>query len=144
MEWSQSDFALRLGVVRRTLVYWENGYWLPPEKERLHLVLLVGKWSPAHALAIAEAMALTLDPLAAPVLAFLRGAVEDAAKPRPARPTADALRAAVDGVVRVEADGLNVTANVLRKAVARVVGAASGATLEDLAVAVTEAGAGAR
>jgi transcriptional regulator with XRE-family HTH domain len=37
--WTQEALAVKLGVTARTLSNWENGYWLPPLKQRLHVLL---------------------------------------------------------------------------------------------------------
>ncbi|HEY2517470.1 MAG TPA: helix-turn-helix transcriptional regulator [Polyangiaceae bacterium] len=135
-EWTQERFAIRLGVSRRTYLNWENGYWLPPEREQLHLVMVVAEASPMAALEIAERLGLTADRTAAPALLSLRAAVESEKNPPPPRPTPEALRAALDGAVREEAERLNVTASAFRQSVARVLGLTSGATLGDVVAAI--------
>ena len=139
MGWTQGDLAVRLGVSRRTLVSWENTHWLPPHKQRLHMVLTIGKSSPIYALKVAQALGLVGDPLAQPTLEALERAVEAAGEPPPPeRPSPEALRTAVDATVRVEADGLNVTASALRGAITRTLtmAAATGATFEDFVEAL--------
>ena len=139
MRWTQQELAVRLGVSRRTLVSWENTHWLPPHKQRLHVVLTIGESSPEFALKVAQTLGLGGDPLAQPTLAALERAVEAADQPPPPeRPSPEALRTAVDATVRFEADGLNVTASALRGAITRTLttAAATGATLEDFVEAL--------
>jgi DNA-binding XRE family transcriptional regulator len=120
MGWSQDDLAARIGTTRRTLGNWENGYWLPEVKERVHIVVAVHDAPPACVLAVADALGLTRVPAVAPLLDQYRSALRGPSEPPRPRPSAEALRVAVDAVVHPAADALDVRSSDLRAAVARV------------------------
>jgi len=136
---------------------WERGYWLPPHKQRLDVVLSLRDEAPEHVLEIADGLGVSVDPATEPFLRKYRDAldppppVEEApvayvpvVVPEPPRVPVDAagLRAKMDAVVREAADAMNVSANELRVAFGRAVAgcAEMGGTLEEMreAVAVEE------
>jgi len=67
-------------VSARTLSSWECCHWLPPLKQRLHIVLAVRDAPPEHVLAIASALGVAADPAVAPFLKPFKDAIEDAKK----------------------------------------------------------------
>jgi transcriptional regulator with XRE-family HTH domain len=148
--WTQQRLGIELSVSKRTLSNWECGYWLPPFKQRLHLVLALRDMPPEHVLDIADGLGVSIDPAVAPFLQPYRDALEEPEEapvaappppvppPPPPRPSPEELRAAVDAVVRDAADGMNVSANELRAALGRALDAcgAMNATLEDARGAV--------
>ena len=158
---NQESLARRLGISQRTLSNWENGYWLPPFKQRLHVVLALREMPPEYVLEIADALGVASDPAVAPLLQPFRDALEPdsveevalqppppPAPPPPPRPSAEEVRAKLDGIVREGADAMNVAANDLRAVMKRALEAAEelGATLEDVkgAVEVRKKGGGGR
>jgi transcriptional regulator with XRE-family HTH domain len=149
--------AAKLGVSKRTLSNWECGYWLPPFKQRLHVVLSLRDVPAEYVLEIADGLAVSVDPAVAPFLQPFRDALDGpkrvAAEPPPAltpepppppRPRTDprVLRSAMDAVVRDTADAMNVSANELRAAVGRSLAACAeiGGTLEEMREAVAVRG----
>jgi DNA-binding XRE family transcriptional regulator len=141
--WTQELLALKLGVSRRTVSHWESGHWLPPFKLRAHVVLALQEAPPAHVLAVADALGVSVDPRLEAVVQPLLDALDPppAPPPQPAprpRPAPEPLRALVDPLVREAADGMNVLASDLRSAIGRVLAAAAdaGALLEDVQAAV--------
>jgi transcriptional regulator with XRE-family HTH domain len=155
--WTQSDLAAKLGVSKRTLSHWECAHWLPPFKQRLHIVLSLREVPPEHVLEIADGLRVSLDPGVEPFLKPYRDALDPppvvevlpptpvvppppppAPPPRP-RVDPEALRSAMDAVMRDTADGMNVLANDLRAAVGRALATcgALGGTLEEMQEAVT-------
>jgi transcriptional regulator with XRE-family HTH domain len=148
-KWTQPQLAGMLGVSKRTLSHWECGHWLPPFKQRLHVVLSLRNVPPEYVLEIADGLGVSVDPAVAPFLQPYKDAldppvVEPAPVPPPPpapRPPVDpeALRNAMDAVMRDTADGLNVLANDLRAAVGRALATcgAMGGTLEEMQEAVT-------
>ena len=155
MGWTQDTLAATLGVSRRTLVSWECGYWLPPVKQRVHLLLALRTAPPAHVLDLADALGVSRDEAIRPLLEPLERAYDaemeaDAAEvavplapaPPPApRPSPEALRSAVDAVVQTSADALDVRASDLRTAVTRVLAACTelGANVDEVRDAVAAA-----
>jgi hypothetical protein len=152
VKWTQDDLGARLGVSRRTVSNWENGYWLPPFKQRLHVVLALRDAPPGFVLTIADALGVSVDPAVAPLLQPFRDALDPPApvapplpppppEPPRVRPEPAHLRAAVDAVVRDAADAMNVAANELRAAVGRALAACAelGATVEETQAAVAVA-----
>ena len=145
---NQAQLARTLGISTRTLSNWECGYWLPPFKQRLHVVLALRAMPPAYVIEIAEALGVASDSAVAPLLQPFRDALRaDDPKgvvasppppPPPPRPSAEEMRALLDGIVREGADGMNVAANDLRAVMKRALDAAAGvgATLEDVREAV--------
>jgi transcriptional regulator with XRE-family HTH domain len=162
-EWSQPQLAARLGVSKRTLSNWECGYWLPPFKQRLHIVLALRDAPPEHVLAIADGLGVSVDPAVTPFLQPFRDALDPppvvevvapvapvapplpsvAEPPRP-RVEPQRLREAMDSVVRDAADGMNVAANDLRAALGRAIATCGelGGTLEEMREAVLVKGKG--
>jgi transcriptional regulator with XRE-family HTH domain len=149
--WTQNALAARLGISRRTLSTWESGYWLPPFKERLHVVLKLRDVPPQHVLEIADALGLGTDPMVQALLTPFRDALygpdeDDAPPAAPAapspppspRPAPEQLRAAMDVVVRETADALDARPNDVRAAITRALAAceALGANLEETRAAV--------
>jgi transcriptional regulator with XRE-family HTH domain len=146
--WTQETLAARLGVSRRTLVSWECGYWLPPVKQRVHVLLALHGVPPEYLLDLAAALGVSTDEAIRPLLDPLERACDaeeeaHAALLAPApqvapRPSPDALRAAVDVVVRTSADALDVRASDLRAAVTRVLAACAelGADIDEVRGAV--------
>jgi hypothetical protein len=104
-----------------------TGYWLPPFKERLHIVLALRDLDPQWVLGAADALGVSADPAAAPFLAPFRAALvetdESPATPPGPRATAAELRAIADAIVKDAADAMDVRANELRAVVAQVVAA---------------------
>jgi transcriptional regulator with XRE-family HTH domain len=164
-EWTQPQLAAKLGVSKRTLSNWECGYWLPPFKQRLHVVLALRDVPPEHVLEIADGLGVSVDPAVTPFLQPFRDAlnpppVVEAVAPvappslpppepppaEPPRPRVDAqqLREAMDSVVRDAADGMNVAANDLRAALGRAIATCGelGGTLEEMQEAVVVKGKG--
>jgi transcriptional regulator with XRE-family HTH domain len=154
--WTQDKLGAHLNVSKRTLSNWECGYWLPPFKQRLHVVLSLRDVPPAHVLEIADALGVSADSAVEPFLKPFRDALYGPEEPEPAavvvappappprpRPSPEALRAALDAVVREAADTMNVPANDLRAAIGRALASSAelGATLEEVqgAVAVRSA-----
>jgi transcriptional regulator with XRE-family HTH domain len=158
--WTQDQLGLELAVSRRTLGNWECGYWLPPLKHRVHLVLALREAPPAHVLSVADALGVTGDRAVAPLLAQFERALDvesgagalvppapaplpppPAPPPPPARvpPPAEAVRRAVDSIVQTSADTLDVRASDLRAAVVKILIACEelGANLEETRVAAT-------
>ncbi len=154
MEWTQTDLAGTLSVSKRTVSTWENGYWLPPFKQRVHVVLALRNAPPEYVLAIADGLGVSVDPALAPLLRPFRDALLEpdeepgreevtappAAVPMRPQPSLEALRAVVDAIVRDAADTMNVPANDLRAALGRTLaacedlGATMAGTREALAV----------
>ena len=150
-DWTQRTLAAKLGVSKRTLSNWECGYWLPPFKQRLHVLLSLRDAPPEHVLEIADALGVSSDPAVATFLQPYKDALDPpapapdvAALPAPPRrPTDPArLRSALDAVVRDAADAMNVPANELRGAIGRAIAASAelGGTLEEMGVAVAVKG----
>jgi transcriptional regulator with XRE-family HTH domain len=147
MSWSQDALGARLGVSRRTLTSWECGYWLPPHKQRVQIVLSLKEAPPGHVLDLADGLGVSSDPAAAFLLEEFRQALnEDEAEPSPdppaparPRPSPEQLRAATDAVVREAADVLDARPNDLRALVVRVLAVCGelGATLEEARAAAT-------
>jgi transcriptional regulator with XRE-family HTH domain len=150
--WTQEQLAARLGVSKRTLSNWECGYWLPPHKQRLHLVLALRDQAPEHVLEVADGLGVSVDPATVPFLQPYRDALAPP-PPEPPPPPApvvlpqppprvptdpELLRKAMDAVLRDAADAMNVATNELRAAVARAItGCAElGGTLEEMRDAV--------
>jgi len=52
--WTQEELAIKLGVTARTVSSWENGYWLPPVKQRLHFLHALRDIPPGYVLAFAD------------------------------------------------------------------------------------------
>jgi transcriptional regulator with XRE-family HTH domain len=150
--WTQDQLALTLGISKRTLSNWENGYWLPPFRQRVHVVLTLRDAPPEYVLEFADALGVSVDPTVAPLLQPYRDALDPPPAPPSVPPPApvaprvpvdpERLRAAMDAIVRDAADGMNVPANDLRAALSRAVsaGAEIGATLEELGQAVVVKG----
>ena len=148
--WTQDTLAAKLGISKRTLSNWECGYWLPPFKQRVQVVLSLHDAPPEYVLAIADGLGVSLDPAAAPFLQPYRDALEGAAPgeeppPPPApRPPVnpEELRSAMDAIVRDAADAMNVPANELRAAIGRALTACAelGGTLEEMRDAVAVKG----
>jgi transcriptional regulator with XRE-family HTH domain len=141
--WSQRVLASRLSVSKRTVSLWENGYWLPPFKQRMHVLFALREAPAQHLLAIADSLGLSHDDAVAQFLApyalSLQGDVGEALPPAPrARPSPEALRDAVDAAVKDLADAIDARPNHVRTAVARVLAvcAEMGATFEDVQAAV--------
>jgi transcriptional regulator with XRE-family HTH domain len=155
MGWTQTQLGARLSVSRRTLSHWENGFWLPPFKQRLHVVLALREAPPEYVLEIADALGVSLDPLVKPLLQTFEDALDasiDAEQgviaqppvavvaapepPRP-RPAPTDLRAAVDAVVREVADALDARPNAVRAAIVATLQAcrALGANLDEVITA---------
>ena len=65
---TQDILAARLRVSKRTLSNWENGYWLPPFKQRLHVALALRNAPPEYVLAIADALGVSADDAVTPLL----------------------------------------------------------------------------
>jgi transcriptional regulator with XRE-family HTH domain len=157
-DWHQDTLARTLGVSKRTLSNWECGYWLPPFKQRIHIVLSLRDVAPEIVLEVADGLGVSVDPAVASFLKPYRDALDPPAPPAepgvaPALPPAppppprmptDAalLRRAVDVIVREAADGMNVSANELRAAIGRALATCAeiGGTVEEMreAVAVKE------
>jgi transcriptional regulator with XRE-family HTH domain len=140
--WNQGDLAARVGVSVRTVSNWENGYWLPPEKQRLHVLLALRDVPPAYVLQIAETLGLTADPAHASLLQPFRDAlagvaerppVANVAPPRPPRVDGATLKRAIDAAVREVSDALDAKPNDVRAGVSRVLAACRelGGTIED-------------
>jgi transcriptional regulator with XRE-family HTH domain len=163
--WNRDALAGKLGVSKRTTSHWICGHWLPPARERVHVLLTLRDEPSDVVLALADALGLSTDPAAAPVVRFFEDRLEaeeaaaqaiaapPAAAPAPPpppkpRPTPEALRAAADGAIREAADAMDARPNELRIAVGQVLAAlaALDATIDDArgALAVTTAGRGAR
>ncbi|HEY2513197.1 MAG TPA: helix-turn-helix transcriptional regulator [Polyangiaceae bacterium] len=151
VKFNQDTLACRLGISKRTLSYWENGYWLPPFKQRLHVVVALREMPPQYVVEIAEALGVASDPAVATMLQPFRDALDEedaepvvappplpAAPPPPPRPSEAEVRAAIDPIVREAADAMNVAANDLRAVLGHALGAAAeiGATLKDVQGAV--------
>ncbi len=163
MGWKQPAMAQRLGVSRRTLVSWECGYWLPPPKLRVHLVLALKEASPRWLLVLADSLGVSSNPAAGFLLQEFHDAIADeerdaeAAKarldppppepppeppppppPAPPRATPEELKQVTDAIVWQAADALNVRPNDLRAVVSKLLSAWSekGATPDDAAAAV--------
>jgi transcriptional regulator with XRE-family HTH domain len=131
--------AAKLGVSKRTLSTWENGYALPGVRQRAHVVLSLLDAPPESLVEMAEALGVSGNPAVAAVLKPHREALSP--KPSATRPppSPEVLRAAVDTIVRDAADAMNVPANDLREAIGRAVAACDdlGATMEGTRGAVT-------
>jgi transcriptional regulator with XRE-family HTH domain len=146
MKWSQERLGLVLGISKRTVGNWENGYWLPPFNQRVHIVAALHKVPPEHVLEIADGLGVSVSPGAAPLLKAHREALADFnAEPEPPlpppprpRPSPEAVRSAIDVIVRDAADGMNVLANDLRATLGRALAACAelGGTLADAQAAV--------
>jgi len=146
-KWTQDDLARVLRISKRTVCNWENGYWLPPFKQRVHVVVALHAMPPEYVLTIADGLGVSVDPAVAPLLQPHRDALaaldDDSppapppAPPRP-RPPPEAVRSAIDVIVRDAADGMNVLANDLRATLGRALAACAelGGTLEDAQAAV--------
>ncbi len=141
--WTQETLAQRLSVSPRTLSNWENGYWLPPFRQRIHIVVALRDAPPEQVLEAADGLGVSTNPAVEPLLRSFRqalGEIDEDVPPAPVlpEPTDDALRAAIDPLVRELADEMNIAANDLRRAVGRIL-ATSGslhATLAGVARAV--------
>ncbi len=151
MKWSQDTLARKLGISRRSLVSWECGYWLPPHKQRMHVVFALRDVPPQFVLGAAVALGVSDDEAMAPLLAPFEAALEgddddeNAAPPPPPpapRPEPENLRTAVDAAVREAADAIDARANELRGAIGRVLAACAelGANLEETQQAVAPKG----
>ncbi len=143
MKWTQSMVGDRLGVSRRTIGNWECAYWLPPHKQRVQVVLSLKQAPPEHVLTVADALGVSSDPRARFLLQEFELALEEgdgevAPVPPTPRPSAEALRAATDAVVREMADRIDARPSDVRQAIARALSAcaALGATLEEALAAV--------
>ena len=79
MGWSQLQLALVLGISARTLSHWQMAHWLPPHKQRVHILLKLHDAPPERVLAIADALGVSRDPI---VERFLQPYV-DAMRARP-------------------------------------------------------------
>ncbi|MGO8995623.1 MAG: helix-turn-helix domain-containing protein [Polyangiaceae bacterium] len=148
--WTQDHLATKLGMSKRTLSHWENGHWLPPFKQRLHVVLSLHDMPPEVVLEVADGLGVSTNPVVEPLLKPYRDALygaqesdDDAAPtvvvspPRP-RPEPKQLRAALDAVVFAAADAMNATPNDVRAVIDRALAASGdlGGTLEDTREAV--------
>ena len=151
---TQASLAERLGVSDRTLSHWESGHWLPPSRQRVHVVLSMRDMPPEYVLEVADGLGVSADPAVTPLLQPFRDALDPPPPilaaplpvappppplPPPRAPTdAVALRRTLDGVVRDRADAMNIAANDLRAAVGAALAAAVeiGATLEETRGAV--------
>jgi transcriptional regulator with XRE-family HTH domain len=145
--WSQSTLAARLSVSKRTISSWENGYWLPPFKQRMHVLYALRSVPAHHVLTIANALGLSQDDAVAQFLEPYERAVDgDVDEPAPALPdppkrvavSPEALRGAVDAAVKDVADAIDARPNDVRMAVGRVLAvcAAMQATVEEAQAAV--------
>jgi transcriptional regulator with XRE-family HTH domain len=128
--WTQEDLARRLRVSPRTLSNWECGYWLPPYRQRVHVVVGLRDAPPEWVLEAADGLGVGADPAVEPLLRSFRQALgeveeDEIPAPPPPEPTDEALLAAVDPLVRVLADEMNVAANDLRRAVGRILAASA-------------------
>jgi transcriptional regulator with XRE-family HTH domain len=134
--WNQEALAAKLGVTARTLSNWENGYWLPPVKQRLHVLLALRDVPPQYVLAFAEQLGLATDPAHDAFLQPFRDALE----PEPVEGGAEsvALKGAVDAVVKEVAGALGARLEDVRAGIARVLaaGVKMGATIEEVHEAV--------
>jgi transcriptional regulator with XRE-family HTH domain len=136
--WSQEKLASTLGVTARTLSNWENGYWLPPVKQRLHVLLSLRDMPPPYVLAFADHLGLSTDPAHDAFLQPFRDAVYGAEE-EPVAPPArlpvhpKQLKSAVDAAVREVAAELGAKPSDVRAGVARVIAACArlGATIEE-------------
>ncbi|HEY2512284.1 MAG TPA: helix-turn-helix domain-containing protein [Polyangiaceae bacterium] len=146
--WNQHVLAAHFGISVRTLTSWECGYALPPEKQRLHVLLSLREAPPQHVLNVAAALGMDEDPVLAPFLRPFEDALAardnegaPAVPPPPPRPTPEAVRAAVNEVVLEAANLLDLRPNEVRAIVAKVAAAcrAIHANLEDLEGAVVPA-----
>lgn len=130
--WNQGTLAAKLSVTARTLSNWENGYWLPPVKQRLHVLLALRDVPPEYVVTFAEQLGLAQDPAHD---AFLQP-YRDAVGGRGARAAADdaLLKKTVDDAVKEVARALGARADDVRAGVARVLEAAGrlGATVDEL------------
>lgn len=145
-KWNQAELAAILGVSKRTLSNWECGYWLPPVKQRLHVVLALRNTPPEYVLDIADALGVSHDPAVATFLKPFEDKLDGVtpappAVPPPPRVPLDParLRSAFDAVIRDAADAMNVSANDLRAAVARALalGSELAATIDEMQEALT-------
>jgi transcriptional regulator with XRE-family HTH domain len=144
MEWTQAQLGARLGVSRRTLTNWECGYWLPPHKQRVHIVLALKEAPPAHILNVANGLGVSANPAASFLLKEFEYALEhedddeDALAPVP-RPTPEELKVIADAIVREGADALDVRPSDLRGVMVKLLDAcaAKGAALKDVLAAAT-------
>ena len=145
MGWTQGELGARLRVSRRTLTNWEGGYWLPPLKQRPHVVLALTEAPPDHVLGIAETLGVSSNPGAGPVLDQLERALDAIMTPPAAQAkdqappaTPEELRAIVDAIVREAADAMDASPNAVREVIGRVLAACRerGATLEAIAAGV--------
>jgi transcriptional regulator with XRE-family HTH domain len=148
--WTQNDLAALLAISKRTLSNWECGYWLPPYKQRLHIVLSLRTAPPEYVLEVADALGVSVNPATVPFLQPYRDAVYPppepvvpvvaaVSAPPPRAPLDPAhLRKAVDAVVHEVADGMNVAANELRAGIGRALATCAelGATLDEMRDAV--------
>ena len=147
-QWTQETLASKLGVAKRTLSHWECGHWLPPVRQRLHVLLALHDMPPAHVLAVADGLGISADPAAQSFLQQYEDALDP---PEPVAPPApvvvapprvpidpEVLRASMDALVRDAADAMNVSANELRAAVGRALATCAelGATLDEMRDAV--------
>jgi transcriptional regulator with XRE-family HTH domain len=151
-EWNQAQLAAILGVSKRTLSNWECGYWLPPAKQRLHVVLALRDTPPEYVLGIADALGVSQDPAVAKFLQpfedELDGVTPAPPPPPPVLPPPRVppdpvhLRRAFDAAIRDAADAMNVPANDLRTAVVRALalGKELGATIDEIQEALAVKG----
>jgi hypothetical protein len=141
--WNQHVLASKLNVSQKTLSNWENGYWLPPLTQRVHVVLSLHAGPPEHVLDIAAGLGVSEHPVVAALLAPLREALEGPPStptvPAPPRAPPAGLRAVVDAAILAGADALNARPNDVRAAVASVLAACAklDATLADAEQVVT-------
>jgi transcriptional regulator with XRE-family HTH domain len=129
MGWKQPEMAARLGVDPKTLGNWENAYWLPPAKLRLHVLASLHE-VPREALCmLAAALGVPAPPAAR------------AGAPGEPMPTDEELRALGDALVREAAEHLDVRPKQLRAVLAKILAAfvGEGVTLEDAARAIASA-----
>jgi len=157
LDWTQSVLAAKLRVSKRTVSNWECGYWLPPFKQRLHVLFSLRDAPAEYVIEIADGLGVSADPSVGTFLQPYRDAL-DGAPPADVAPSPEPepeppprvpvdpvrLREAIDALVRDAADAMNVPANELREAVGRVAEACAGlgGTLEEMrdAVAVKKRG----
>ena len=140
--WTQEELAIKLGVTARTVSSWENGYWLPPVKQRLHFLHALRDIPPGYVLAFADQLGLSSDPTHDAFLQPFRDAVdgvgeESAAPVRPPISPAE-LKSAVDRLLREVAAALGAKPSDLRAGVARLLKecVTLGATLDEVHEAI--------
>jgi transcriptional regulator with XRE-family HTH domain len=147
-KWTQETLASKLGVAKRTLSHWECGHWLPPVRQRLHVLLALHDVPPEYVLEVADGLGISADPAAQSFLQQYEDALDP---PEPVAPPApvvvapprvpidpERLRASMDTLVRDAADAMNVSANELRAALGRALATCAelGGTLDEMRDAV--------